>query len=115
MKAVGQGDYEERLSLEGSRLSWSMRGSLAPDDLRAQFTTDQWMAWSDLGETVGSYSLYGGRALAGTLHHVPSGSRVWRREVSTSDGLTKAILHIWYRGGRRVGAQQGSLQFTPNP
>ena len=109
----GEVAIEERISPRENGLDWSLRGSLAPDDLKVSFNTDQWMGWSDFGDTVGSYSLYGGRALAGNLNQIASGLRVWRREVCTNDGLIKAIMHIWYRGGQRIGAQQGFLNFTP--
>ena len=113
LKPIGENEMEERVVEEDGTIAWSLRGSLAPDNLKATFKTDGWMGWSDFGETVGSYSLYGGRAMAGNLNQIASGLRVWRREVSTNDGQTKAILHTWYRGGQRIGAQQGFLNFIP--
>lgn len=113
LKSTGERDFEELISQTEKGLDWSLRGSLAPDDLKASFQSDDWSAWSDFGDTVGSFTMYGGRALSGTLNNISSGLRVWRREICTSDGLTKAILHTWYRGGQRIGAQQGFLNFTP--
>jgi len=115
LRCLGDRPFEERVVNEDDRVRWSLRGSLAPDDLKASFHTDGWLSWSELGGTVGSFALYGGRALSGSLHHISSGLRVCRREICTSDGTTKAILHTWYRGGLRVGVQQGFLTFTPNP
>ena len=112
LKATGERPFEERVVVEGDRVDWSLRGSLAPDDLRATFKTDAWTGWADFGETVGTYSLYGGRAVSSNLNHIASGLRVWRREVCTHDGTAKAFLHTWYRGGQRIGAQQGFVQFT---
>ncbi len=106
-------DVEESVVMGDNELEWSMNGSLAPQEMKAAFKTDGWVGWSGFGDTVGSYTLYGGRAMSGSLNNISSGLRVWRREVCTSDGLTKAILHTWYRGGQRIGAQQGFLNFTP--
>ena len=38
---------------------------------------------------------------------------MWRREVASLDGSTKAVLHIWYRGEERLGALYGTLTFNP--
>jgi len=104
---------EEEVHREGEDLRVSLRGTFAGEDLEYRLKTNGWHAWSHMGTTVGSYNLSGGRALSGTLHHLDRGLRVWRREIVTSDGKTKAVLHNWYRGGQRVGSQQGILHFYP--
>ena len=60
-----------------------------------------------------SAALSGGRGLSGHFHNDPAGRRVWRREVASLDGSTKAVLHIWYRGEERLGALYGILAFEP--
>ena len=104
---------EEEIRENGKNLKVSLRGTLANEDLDYSLQTNGWQAWSQMGATVGSYNLSGGRALSGTLHHIDQGLRVWRREIVTNDGTTKAVLHNWYRGGQRIGSQQGILQFNP--
>ncbi len=105
--------FQEEVCSSEEGLEVSLRGTLAGEDLSYRLETNGWQAWSKMGPTVGSYNMSGGRALSGTLHHLDRGLRVWRREIVTSDGTTKAILHNWYRGGQRVGSQQGILHFTP--
>ena len=70
-------------------------------------------AWSELGDVVGSYSLWGGRALSGVFHHLSRQLRVWRREVVAHDGTYKVVLNLWYRGGVRVGVEYGVLTYQP--
>ena len=84
----------------------------APD---ASFTleSDGWTAWTPTGNVAGSAALSGGRGLSGHFHHDAAGCRVWRREVASLDGSTKAVLHIWYRGEERLGAVYGTLAFDP--
>ena len=85
----------------------------------ASFTlvSDGWTAWTPAGDAagsvVGSAALSGGRGLSGHFHHDTAGRRVWRREVASLDGSTKAVLHIWYRGEERLGALYGTLAFDP--
>jgi len=105
--------YEEHVAVTHEGLEVAIRGSLAGDDQRFSLTTNDRQAWTSMGPAVGSYNLSGGRALAGTFHHLEAGLRVWRREVATSDGQLKAVLHNWYRGGQRIGAQYGVLRFNP--
>ncbi len=105
--------FEEDIRGTDEALKVSLRGTLAGEDLDYCLKTNGWQAWSEMGTTVGSYNLSGGRALTGTLHHLDQELRVWRREIVTSDGTTKAVLHNWYRGGQRVGSQQGILHFYP--
>lgn len=88
--------------------------AFAPDPARLSLTTDGWLAWTPPGAVVGSYSLSGGRALSGHFHHLDLGLRVWRREVVSHDGDLKAALHIWHRGGQRIGVQFGVLSFDPD-
>ena len=71
-----------------------------------------WEAWSTPGDLVGSYSLSGGRALSGNFHFLHEEQRVWRREVASHDGSYKAVVHMIYRGGKRIGVQYGVLRFT---
>ncbi len=110
---IGTNPYEEHVALTDTGLDVAIRGSLVGDDQRLQLKTNDRQAWTSMGPAVGSYNLSGGRALSGTFHHLEAGLRVWRREVATSDGQIKAVLHNWYRGGQRVGAQYGVLRFNP--
>lgn len=83
-----------------------------PTTRQIELKTNDWLAWSEAGEVVGSYSLSGGRALSGTFHHLEKSLRVWRREVVSHDGSHKAVVHNWYRGGQRIGVQFGVLEFV---
>ncbi len=83
-----------------------------PTTRQIELNTNGWLAWSNAGEVVGSYSLSGGRALSGTFHHLAKSLRVWRREVVSHDGTHKAVVHNWYRGGQRIGVQFGVLSYT---
>lgn len=95
---------------EGLHVAW--RGAaFAPGDYALDLRTNGRQAWSAPGDAVGSYSLSGGRALAGQIHLLDRSLRVWRREVVSHDGQRKAVLHTWYRGGARVGVQFGVLDF----
>jgi hypothetical protein len=73
--------------------------------------SDGYTAWSSAGPLCGSYSLAGGRALSGQLHHAASALRWWRREVVAHDGSQKAVVHNFYRGQERVATQHGVLRF----
>lgn len=79
--------------------------------------SDGWSAWTPYDdptpEVVGSASIYGGRAMSGYFHHRVSQNRVWRRQVITHDGAHKAVVNVWYTGGRRIGIEYGVLEFTP--
>ncbi len=109
---TGHADYEETVeTVDATRLRVRVAGGgFAPEPARIDLTTDGWSAWSSAGAMVGSYHLVGGRALAGTFHRVGDELRVWRREVVSHDGTTKAVVHNWYRGGARVGVQHGVLK-----
>ena len=100
------GPEREALTVELSGLGF------APD---ASFTllSDGWTAWTLPGDVSGSAALSGGRGLSGHFHHDGASCRVWRREVASLDGSTKAVLHIWYRGEQRLGAVYGTLAFDP--
>ncbi len=75
--------------------------------------SDGWTARTVTGEVAGSAALSGGRGLSGQFHHDRAERRVWRREVVSRDGATKAVLHVWYRGEERLGALYGTLAFDP--
>ncbi|MCX6130668.1 MAG: hypothetical protein NTX25_16615 [Proteobacteria bacterium] len=81
------------------------------EEIQCSLKTNQWQAWSNFGACVGSYSLYGGRALSGQFHHLASDLRVWRREVVSADGQYKAIVNIWYQGEQKLGAEWGLLKY----
>ncbi len=75
--------------------------------------SDGWTVRTPVGSLMGSGILHGGRGFSGQFHHQGAGLRVWRREVASRDGTTKAVLHIWYRGEERLGAAYGVLAFDP--
>lgn len=110
LEAIDDPTADEHLAVELSGLRF------APD---ASFTllSDGWTAWTPPGDAadsvVGSAVLSGGRGLSGHFHHDRAECRVWRREVASRDGTTKAALHIWYRGEERLGALYGTLTFDP--
>ena len=95
-------------------MTLQQKGLLFGDHHTLNLSTNGRQAWSQMGSLVGSYHLSGGRALAGTFHDWDRGIRLWRREVATTDGSMKAILLNWYRGGHRIGTQQGILTFNPS-
>lgn len=102
----------QTLRAQGKGLHFSCGGSaFVQGDLEATLQTNDWQAWSDFGSFVGSYSLYGGRALAGHFHHLPSEKRVWRREVIAADGQLKAVVNTWYEGERQLGVEYGLLRY----
>jgi hypothetical protein len=96
----------------GQNIRFAWDGStFLKNEVSTTLSTNQWQAWSAEGEFVGSYSLYGGRALAGTFHHLTDDLRVWRREVVSADGAYKALVNLWYRGEERLGAEWGLLKY----
>ena len=105
--------YEEHVTQSDKNIDVTIVGSYTGQEERYRLITNGWQAWSEMGNVVGSYNLSGGRALTGTFHYLASGLRVWRREIATNDGTTKAVLYNWYHGGKRVGSQQGVLYFEP--
>ena len=107
--------YEEAVVQNGTQLAIHIRGTaFAQDAASITLKTNSWEAWSAPGNLVGSYSMSGGRALTGTFHYLQEQLRIWRREVVSHDGRMKAVLHIWYRGGVRVGVQFGVLTYEPS-
>lgn len=105
--------YTEQVTAAGPHLQVQIAGTaFAAAPQTAHLHTNQWEAWSEAGDLVGSYSLSGGRALSGHFHFLPDQLRLWRREVVTHDGQRKAVLHTWYRGRARIGVQFGVLEFT---
>ena len=106
-------DYSETMTADESGLSVAIEGGVAGSGAMT-LLTDQWQASTVAGsDFAGSYSLSGGRALAGTFHHLESGLRLWRREVIAHDGARKAVLHRAYRGSEPAGWRHGVLGFTP--
>lgn len=111
---VGQSGYSERTAQDGhGRLSVSLRNSGFAPDAESVLSFDEGGLWCAGGNVTGSASTWGGRALAGQFLFVKEGLRLWRREVATRSGGLKGVLHTWYRGGRRIGAAYGALEFTP--
>jgi len=111
----GTTHYREGISqTSADELSVAVEGSgFATSAGQYHLKTNGWQAWTPPGEIVGSYNLCGGRALSGTFHHLNDNLRVWRREVVAHDGTQKGVVHIWYKGGERVGIQYGLLEFVP--
>ena len=68
-------------------------------------------AWTREGEVLGSFSISGGRGQSGSFLHHRDEVRVWRREVASLDGSMKAVVHLWFRGDKRIGAAHGTLAF----
>jgi hypothetical protein len=60
---------------------------------------------------IGSLSLFGARALAGTLSQSGGGLRTHHREVATTDGAAKTVCRITFDGGRRVEVRHGTMQW----
>jgi hypothetical protein len=115
LERVGEDVYEELVEPARSGQGLTVRvagGGFAPEPATMTLCTDGFAAWSSSGPLAGSYSLFGGRALSGTFQRVRDELRVWRREVISHDGLQKAVIHNWYRGGVRVGVQYGVLAFS---
>ena len=108
LKELAATDYSETMS----DLSVGMQGlAFAPGLHSFDLVTNGCQAWTGAGQVVGSYSLSGGRALSGQFHFLDEQLRLWRREVVSHDGMMKVVVHIWYRGGQRVGVQFGVLDF----
>ena len=109
----GPADYRETVdSREGA---WEIQASGGdyPPEFAFTLASDGWTAWTLRGQLAGSGSLSGGRGFSGQFHHPSSGLRLWRREVASLDGNSKAVLHVWYRGEQRLGAAYGTLTFDP--
>ncbi len=107
-------EYAESIAPAANRLEMTITGAaFDPQPATVELTTNGYQAWSAPGEVVGSYNLCGGRALSGHFQHLRPALRVWRREVVTHEGDQKVVVHLWYRGGQRIGAQFGILRFEP--
>ena len=120
LPVVREGEFKEKLKVEGLRLKVEVEGSAFDSETRKfELVTKGSLAWVPAKEegleVAGSYSLSGGRALSGQFHHLEKALRVWRREVVSHDGAHKAVLHTWYRGGVRIGVQFGVLRFEAAP
>ncbi len=103
---------EQTVAPDGDVLAVTERGSaFSPEAAASQLRTNGYQAWTLAGDAVGSYSLSGGRALAGSMYRPARQLRVWRREVVSHDGAVKAVVNAWYRGGERVGVEYGVLTF----
>jgi hypothetical protein len=115
LEKLAPSQYEEGVAQDGRFLHVHIGGTaFAPKSAAMRLKSNNWEAWSEPGNLVGSYSLSGGRALTGHFHYLQEQLRVWRREVVSHDGRLKAVLHTWYRGGVRVGVQFGTLSYTEN-
>jgi len=109
---MGRAHYTENLRVNQNHLIVTTEGGgFTPMKRSFHMKTNGWQAWSAPGDVVGTYNLAGGRALSGSFHYVGAERRVWRREIITSDGQHKAILHYIYQGDKRVGIQYGLLTF----
>ncbi|MEQ8673008.1 MAG: hypothetical protein RLP44_30460 [Aggregatilineales bacterium] len=107
----GTASYSETIQ-NGDTLKVIVEGGGYSLEKRAySLQTNGYQAWTAPGEVVGSYNLCGGRALSGTFHYLDDQLRLWRREVVAHDGTKKAVVHIWFRGGERIGIQYGLLNF----
>ena len=112
---LGTTGYVEQVEAAGGErpLAVSVAGTGFAGDAAFAFSSDGRRHWTGGGAVVGSESLWGGRAVAGTLLFGDDGLRLWRREVARRDGSCKGVLHCWYRGGSRVGVAHGVLDFAP--
>lgn len=112
---VGQVGQAEQVGAtgDGGRLEVALTGTGFAGDATITLRSDGRRHWTGGGDVVGSESLWGGRALAGTLLFGRDCLRLWRREVARRDGSSKGVLHMWYRGGTRVGVAHGVLEFAP--
>ena len=106
-------DYTESVVAHNGSWEFELSGADYSPGLSFTLLSDGWTAWTPVGNLTGSGILCGGRGFSGQFHHRGSGLRVWRREVASRDGTTKAVLHVWYRGEERLGAAYGTLAFDP--
>lgn len=117
LKPTGEAVYEEVNELVDGGMNVRIKGGVAlPDARTVQLKTDGFAAYTTppTGNeltTLGSLSLFGGRAQAGEMHVIEKGLRVWTREVVSHDGQFKAVVRNWYQGGVRVGSEHGLLRF----
>jgi len=105
-------DYTESVAQTPEGLAVTIDGGTASGSMSLR--TDDWQANTrPESDFAGSYSLSGGRALAGTFHHLASGRRIWRREVVAHDGSRKAVLHRAFVGSQPADLLHGVLEFEP--
>jgi hypothetical protein len=107
-QVIGTRPYSENVA---PNLEIRIEGSHFAPQQCFDVLTNGWQGWTREGETVGSYSLSGGRAMSGYFYQQASHLRVWRREVVCHDGSCKAVVHHWYRGNERVGIEYGVLHY----
>ncbi len=113
--SAGQTNYSEHTARDDQgRLIVSMPSTDFASGPEVVLSCDEQGLWSAPGDITGSASIWGGRALAGQFLYVKDGLRLWRREVVTRCGNLKGVVHIWYRGGARIGITYGALEFTPS-
>lgn len=109
---MGKAHYTENIRVRNNELILTTEGGgFTPIQRSFHLTTNGWHAWTDPGDVVGSYNMFGGRAMSGYFHYVGAERRIWRREIVTSDGKHKSILHYVYKGDKRLGLQYGMLAF----
>ena len=106
-------DYQETVDSQEDTWEIQISGGDYPPGFAFTVASDGWTAWTLRGDLAGSGHLSGGRGFSGQFHHPAGGLRLWRREVASRDGTTKAVLHVWYRGEQRLGAAYGTLTFDP--
>lgn len=112
LKSVVQPVRQTLKSIGDHGYSYSLEGGVAGQKpLEARVHSNAWQEWSEAGSLVGSSSFYGGRALSGQWHHLPSARRLWRREVVAADGLYKAVLQVWYEGENKIASEWGFLRY----
>ncbi len=106
-------DHAETVAHNIGHLEVELAGLGFAADVSFELSSDGREVWTSADAVAGSAGICGGRALSGQFHHRAERVRVWRREVVSLDGTTKAVLHIWYRGEQRLGATYGTLTFEP--
>lgn len=112
LNEISANEYVETVEPNGSLVEISYSGmAYDPQPATVKWNTNGFQAWSGPGDVAGSVNLCGGRASSGMIQHLRPNLRVWRREVITHAGDIKAVVHLWYRGGQRIGAQVGVLHF----
>ncbi len=112
LNEISANEYVETVETNGNQVEISYSGmAYDPQPTTVKWKTNGFQAWSGPGDLAGSYNLCGGRASSGHIQHLRPSLRVWRREVVTHTGDVKAVVHLWYRGGQRIGAQVGILTF----
>jgi hypothetical protein len=102
----------QSISVKNNEIESRVEGSqFLSTPTQCRLKTNNWQAWTEAGSFVGSYSMYGGRALSGIFHDLSKNIRVWRREVVTTNGAIKCLVNIWYEGEKKIGCEWGFLRF----